>query len=147
MLFSTPEKCFWVIFPRCFFHHQNKASGRFWFSLVICPPPPWKKSIWLCLLVLYNLYGCHTWTVWLFAFPKTLQKSSDPCGGEMKNIICNAKQCAHAFRIKASELWVAHRGRRVSQRRRQPVSDNRPKLPTKGSRIVSLCHHFSWASS
>ena len=38
------------------------------------------------------------------AFPITLQKSSDPCGAEMKNIICNAKQCAHTFRITTFEL-------------------------------------------
>ena len=48
---------------------------------------------------------------------KTLQKAFDPCGGEMKTIICNAKQRAHTFGITTFELWVAHCGRRVSQRR------------------------------
>ena len=69
-------------------------------------------------------------------FLKTLQKSSDPCGGELKNIICNAKQCARAFKIKASELWVANRGRRVSQRQRQPVSASERWLVWGGLELV-----------
>ena len=168
MLFFTARKCIWAIFPRCFFQPQKNAFGWCFLDVFLYPPKNisrwfsldvfFKESGWFWFSLVFSplgkrafgcayLYGCHNWTVWLFAFPKTLQKSSDPCGGEMKNIICNAKQCAHAFRIKASELWVAHRGRRVSQRRRQPVSVEKSIYIYINTYVNILCVWISYENT
>ena len=108
MFFFTTRKCIWAIFPRCFFHHQKNAFGRFWFSLVFFSLPREKEH-------LVEFFG-SVQLVWLphlncviICFFKALQKASDPSGIEMKKIIC-----ARAVRITTSELWVAHIGWRVS---------------------------------
>ena len=139
MLFLTPEKCFWAMLSRCFSLPQKNISTR-WFSLDAFFTPRTKHlgdsdslavDIGSLQLVWLPQLSCVT-----ICFLKTLQKASDPFGGDMKTIICNAKQCAHTFRLATFELWVAHCGRRVSQR--HGLTDLHP------THVKELINKFPW---
>ena len=70
-------------------------------------------------------YGKGSWTlaVCLYAFLKPWKKHLT-CGQvhEWHHMLYQACTCSHAFILKASKTWDAHRRRRVAQRQRQPVS-------------------------
>ena len=138
MLFPTPEKCFWAMLSGCFSLPPKNISR--WFSLDAFFTPRTKHlgdsdslavDIGSLQLVWLPQFSCVT-----ICFLKTLQKASDPCGGDMKTIICNAKQCAHTFRLATFELWVAHCGRRVSQR--HGLTDLHP------THVKELINKFPW---